>query len=211
MLLKTLAPWLLLAFVGLQVSLSSGARKKNREAGKSSIPAAELRYSRGKFAGGGKMLCTRSAVNDRDRVRVTVKCEDPEARVKGGVTELRCNYYAKPHGCPGYLSNNKNFWKQVGRAFKKLKGKVCKDERSGVGASMCKRAPLDVHFELDKSSAVSLAQSGGDETLPLPRATAAAGKNCTERADHRKTAEENCGSWFSVCNFFMSMLQSDNC
>lgn len=217
-LLKTLSPWLLLVFLGLQVSLSSGARTKTNR------PAVN---GTGKFSNKDGMKCTWGARYVSDTVRLSVKCEDPEARVTGGVTDLQCEYNAKPLSCPGYLSNNKGFWKQVARGIKKLQGNLCRNDRTLLRISMCKRAPRDTHFKLDTNSSVEFAQSGVLETTqqqtspppPPPRSSASTDKAptgtptaCTKRANHRKTAEENCsGSWASLCNFFLSMLQSDNC
>ncbi|XP_070777906.1 fibroblast growth factor-binding protein 1-like [Enoplosus armatus] len=225
LLLRTFAPWLLLAFIGQQVSLSSGARNKNRGADKTVTAAGRAQRSgnkpaargRGKLSIKDKMQCTWEARDVGDTVRLSVKCENREARIKGGVTDLECQYNAKPQSCPGYQSDPKAFWKQVARAFKKLQGKVCVDERALVRTGMCKRAPRDAHFKLDINSSVSSGQSGDPEALkPLPprsTSTAAAGPTaCTGRADHRKRAEEHCSSsWASVCAFFFSMLQSDEC
>ncbi|XP_078022309.1 fibroblast growth factor-binding protein 1-like [Epinephelus lanceolatus] len=222
LLLKTFTPLLMLAFLGQQVSLSSAARNKNRGADKTVTIAPpgsgdKLAASvRGKFPR-DKMQCTWVAKDVGDTVKLMVKCEDPVARIKGGYTDLQCEYNGKPQSCPGYHSNNKGFWKQVSRAFKKLKTKVCSDERALVKASVCKRAPRGAHFKLDIFSSVVSAQSGGDElTEPTtPRSTStstAVSPACTKRANHQKTAEETCsGSWASVCNFFMSLLQSDDC
>ncbi|XP_068583217.1 fibroblast growth factor-binding protein 1 [Cebidichthys violaceus] len=228
LLLKTFAPWLLLAFLGQQVSLSCGARNTNRGADKTGTPAPgrgqrsgnkPAASGRGKFSIKNKMQCTWRAKDVRDTVRLSVICEDREARVKGGVTDLKCEYNAKPHSCPGYQSNTKGFWKQVARTLKRQQGNVCSDDRSLVRVAMCKRAPRDSHFKLDSSSITASAQSGEpDTTKPLPprsvstAAPPAGPTACTRRANHRKTAEENCsGSWASVCNFFLSMLQSDDC
>ncbi|KAK9540579.1 hypothetical protein VZT92_003021 [Zoarces viviparus] len=227
LMLKTFAPWLLLAFLGQQVSLSCGARNKNRGAEQTGTPAPvrgqrsgnkHVARGRGKFSIKDKMQCTWRAKDVGDTVRLSVICEDREARVKGGVTDLRCEYNAKPQSCPGYQSNTKGFWKQVARAFRRLQDNVCSDDHALVRIGMCKRAPRNAHLKLDSSSVVS-AQSGEPETTkPLPPhsiATAAppAGPTaCTRRANHRETAEENCsGSWASVCNLFLSMLQSDDC
>ncbi|XP_038569010.1 fibroblast growth factor-binding protein 1-like [Micropterus salmoides] len=222
LLLRTFAPWLLLVFLGQQVSLSSGARNKNRGADKTVTPApgrAQRSGSkseasgRGKFSTKDKMQCTWGTRDFGETVRLSVKCENREGRM------MKCEYNAKPQSCPGYQSDPKGFWKQVARALKKLQGKVCKDERAMVRAGMCKRAPKDAHFKLDISASVTSSQSREPETPhPLPplstSATAApAGPTaCTKRADHRKTAEEHCSSsWASVCVFFFSMLQSDDC
>ncbi|XP_029294189.1 fibroblast growth factor-binding protein 1 [Cottoperca gobio] len=227
-LLKTFAPLLLLAFLGQQVSLSSSARNKNRGADKTvtAAPGREQRSGnksaasgRGKFSINNQMQCTWGAKDVEDTVRLSVKCEDREARIKGGVTDIRCEYNAKPQSCPGYTSNRKGFWRQVSRLLKRLQGNVCNSKHMVVKASMCKRAPRDAHFKLDIHSSQILEQSGEDNTraplLPRANSTAAAPVRttaCTVRANHRKTAEENCsGSWASVCNFFLSMLQSDDC
>eukprot|EP00064_Thunnus_orientalis_P020932 superscaffoldBa00006055_g21084 len=237
LLLRTLAPCLLMAFLAQQVSLSSGARGKGRTAeergadrtvtpapgraqrsgGKGAAPAAAA-TGRGKFSTKDKMQCTWGARDVGDTVKLSVKCENPEARVKGGVTELRCDYNAKPQSCPGYQSDPRGFWKQVARALKKLKGKLCKDDRALVRTGMCKRAPRDAHFKLDISSSVASAQSGDVEPPrpPPPRrastAAPAGSTACTRRADHRQKAEEYCNNaWASVCSFFFSMLQSDDC
>lgn len=225
LLLRTFAPWLLLAFLGQQVSLSSGARNKNRGANKAVTPAPgraqrsgnkSAATARGKFSISDKMQCTWGAKDGGDTVRLIVKCEDPEARIKGGVTDLQCEYNAKPERCPGYQSDPKGFWKQVTRAFKRLKGKVCKDDRALVKAGMCKRAPRDAHFKLDVLSSVISAQSGGDPETPqppppTPRSNSTGPTACVGRADQRKKAEEHCGGWASVCTFFFTMLQSDDC
>ncbi|TKS68408.1 Fibroblast growth factor-binding protein 1 [Collichthys lucidus] len=232
LLLRTFAPWLLLAFLGQQVSLSSGARNKNKGVEKTVTPASgraqrsgdkSAATVRGKFSTNDKMQCTWTARDVGDTVRLSVKCENPAARVKGGVTDMSCHYNGKPQRCPGYQSDTKDFWKQVSRAFKRMQGKVCKDDRALVKAGMCKRAPRDAHFKLDSSSSASSAQSGDPDTPKLPqppRSTAASTLTststsptaCTKRADHRKKAEEHCSdSWASLCTFFFSMLQSDDC
>ncbi|XP_022593803.1 fibroblast growth factor-binding protein 1 [Seriola dumerili] len=223
LLLRTFAPWLLLAFLGQQVSLSSGARNKTRGADKTVVPTTGRAQrsgnkgaatGRGKFSLKDEMQCTWGARDMGDTVRLSVKCEDPKARVKGGITDMECEYTAKPQSCRGYGSDPKGFWKQVARAIKRLQGKVCKDERALVKAGMCKRAPRDAHFKLDITSSVISAQSGDPETPPpLPtRSTSAGPTACTGRADHRKTAEEYCNSsWASVCSFFFSMLQGEDC
>ncbi|KAG8014683.1 Fibroblast growth factor-binding protein 1 [Nibea albiflora] len=198
LLLRTFAPWLLLAFIGHQVSLSSGARNKNKAVEKTVTPASgraqrsgdkSAATGRGKFSTNDKMQCTWTATN------------------VGAIMRLS--------------SDRKNFWKQVSRAFKRMQGKVCKDDRALVKAGMCKRAHRDAHFKLDLSSSVTSAQSGEPETPKLPqppRSTAASTPTstsptaCTKRADHRKKAEEHCSSsWASLCTFFFSMLQSDDC
>uniref|UniRef100_UPI0037E9442A fibroblast growth factor-binding protein 1 n=1 Tax=Semicossyphus pulcher TaxID=241346 RepID=UPI0037E9442A len=226
-LLRAFAPWLLLAFLGQQVSLSSGARNKNRGANKTVTSApgrAQKSGNKSGATGRGKfiitddnMQCTWGAKDVGDTVRLSVKCENPEARVKGGVTDLECKYNGKPQRCPGYQSDPKGFWKQVARLFKKMQGKVCKDERALVKAGMCKRAPRDAHFKLDISSPVSSGQSGGGSVDPKPLPTRSPGSApagptaCTGREQQKKKAEENCGRWASVCTFLFTMVQNEDC
>ena len=242
LLLSTLAPWMLLAFLGHQVTLCSGARDKTRGAdkpvdppagrGQRSGPDKGAATGRGKFTLKDKMQCTWGARDSGQAVRLSVKCENPEARVTGGTTTLECKYDGKPQSCPGYLSDPKGFWKQVARALKRLQGKVCVDQRALVKAGMCKRAPRDAHFKLDRSSSVVSAQGGGDPkttAAPRPRTTStttisttststststtststSTGQDCTR---HRATAEQYCSSsWASVCSFFFSMVQNEDC
>lgn len=221
LLLRTLAPWLLLAFLlGQQVCLSSGARNKTRGADKTGNKGATAATAAtGKFSlKKNQMQCTWGARDEGGAVQLSVRCENPKARVTGGVTDMKCEYYGKPQGCPGFQSDPKGFWKQVARAVKRLQDKVCTDQRAQVKAGMCKRAPRDAHFKLDITSSVMAAQSGDMDTdPPRPRpstatiATTAKPTNCT-RADHQKKAEQYCSSsWASVCSFFFSMVQGNDC
>ncbi|CAJ1052534.1 fibroblast growth factor-binding protein 1-like [Xyrichtys novacula] len=226
-LLRTFAPWLLLAFLGQQVSLSSSVRNKNRRTDRTATQApggAQRSESKSAATGRGKFLiktkkmqCTWGAEDVGDRVRLNIKCENPEARVKGGTTDLECQYNGKPERCPGYQSDPNGFWKQVARTFKRLQAKVCIDERALVRAGMCKRAPRDAHFKLDIRSSVAAGQSGGESEgyqppPPRPTSSAPAGPTaCRGREQQKKKAEENCGRWASVCTFFFSMLQSEDC
>lgn len=229
-LLKSVAPWLLLVFLGQH--LSSAARNKSRGADTSSTPApgrAQRSKSpangRGKFViNKMKMQCTWAAKDVKDTVRLSVKCENPEARVKGGVTDMQCDYNGKPDRCPSYQSDPKGFWKQLTRAFKRLQDKVCADQSALVKSGKCKRAPRDAHFKLDITTSVKSAQSGGISEDPQPtpppppppasstssnssvRPTACAGKE-----QQRRKAEEYCGGWASLCTFAFTMLQNDGC
>ncbi|KAF7666742.1 hypothetical protein LDENG_00093190 [Lucifuga dentata] len=231
-LLRTFASCLLFSIVVQQVSLTAGARKDDHRERRVSTVGGIARRSgdvsevtgRGKFTK-DKMKCTWTAREVEEKVKVSVVCEDPVARRQGGVTDLWCNYYGKPRSCPAYASNPSGFWKQVSRAFKRLQGKACSDDRALVKAGMCKRAPREAHFKLDISSSVAAAQSGGESETRPPRPrphvpttaaptgqTFAGGEGCAEGTDHRKTADEYCSSsWASVCSFFLSMLQSGDC
>ncbi|XP_037328508.1 fibroblast growth factor-binding protein 1-like [Pungitius pungitius] len=224
LLLRTVAPWMLLVFLGHQVSLCCGARHKNRGADKAATTAPDKVHvsgdkpaasGRGKFLAVDNMLCSWGTKDVGDTVRLSVKCKDRRTRVKGAAADLECQYNAKPQSCPGYRSDTRGFWKQVARALKRLQGKVCKDGRALVRAGMCKRAPRDAHFKLAVRATVAPAvlAEPEDDREPLPTRAASAGPTaCSARADHRETAEEKCGSsWASVCNFLLSMLQRDEC
>ncbi|KAM6940709.1 fibroblast growth factor-binding protein 1-like [Xenentodon cancila] len=215
---KSLASWLLLVILEQQVSLVSGARREvsgraQRSGSKGAVPG------RGKFHS-GTLQCAWNSKDVGDAVTLRVTCEDPEAAIKSGITDLGCDYIGKPESCSGYRSDSKGYWKQVGRALKKMQSKVCRDERALVKAGMCKRAPRDAHFKLDSRSLVIGAKSGGPQpepdrpttSTPPPRPTSTRPTACTKPADHRRTAEEYCNSsWASVCTFFLSMLQSEDC
>lgn len=183
--------------------------------GLSAVSCGDLGSAQGNFSHEGQMRCTWRA-RGSGRMRLSVDCENPEARVLGGVTELSCEYEATPESCPGFRSDPRGFWKQVGRAFKRLRAKVCLDKRALVKAAMCKRASRDAHFRLDLHSSVASAQSG-EPQLPPPRSTSkeplvTPTPDCRRRADHRVTAEGYCSSaWASVCAFFLSVLQRDEC
>lgn len=242
LLLSTFTPWLLLGFLAQHLCLSSGARDKGRSAAQKPpaqglAPVVErAQRSGGRSEGATRykfhikdgMQCAWTVISVGDRVKLSVKCENPRARVEGGETDLSCDYYAKPQTCPGFQTDPKGFWKQVARALKRLQRKVCRDERALVKAGMCKRAPGDAHFKLDVFSSVASAQSGVDITVPTrprtstspptastattttqaPRGTT----SCKGRADHQKTAEEYCSSsWASLCSFLLSMVQNEDC
>lgn len=206
LLLRTFAPCLLLAVLGQQVSLSSAAAdqlpgRAQRSGGKSAAAG------QGKFSTKDRTQCTWSAKDVGDDVRLLVKCENPEERTAGG----SCEYTGKPQRCPGYRSDPRGFWKQVGRALKRLQGRACRDRSALVRTGMCKRAPRDAHFKLDPSTSRTSSQAE-DVRAPQPTQPPRGPTACTGRAHHRKTAAEHCGSsWASVCTFFLSMLQSEDC
>ncbi|KAM7394452.1 hypothetical protein PAMP_021256 [Pampus punctatissimus] len=203
-LMRTFATCLLMAFLAQQVSLSSGQgsgskfRKQRPAPGRAQKSGGSAALHSGKFSTKYNMQCAWEARDvGEDTVKLSVKCENPEARVKGGVTAISCDYNAKPQKCKKYASSSKNFWKQVSRALNKLQEKVCKDERALVKTSVCKRAHTDSHFRLDISSSVSSTQSGDLHTPPPPpppqptSASTSASTACTKRADHSQKAEDS--------------------
>ncbi|XP_061882174.1 fibroblast growth factor-binding protein 1-like [Entelurus aequoreus] len=182
------------------LALASGVKRRGPG-------ASPLVAGRGRFHLHGTMNCTWVArESSPDSVRVSVKCEDPVARVQGGETDMECAYDGKPQICPAYRSKRKGFWRQMGRSFKKLGADMCKDENAVVSASMCKRAPRDAHFKLDIGSSVIGAQSGG---MDLPPPAPFLPTPCPET---RRRAEEYCSSSLAnVCAFFLMMMQNDDC
>lgn len=209
--LRMFAPLFLLILAG-QVAPYLGRGRKG-----SAVP-----HGRGKFNFTDewnedvRMQCTWAARDVAETVRVSVKCEDPVARIRGGVTDIECEYGGTPSVCPGYLANGKAFWRQVARAFKKLQGKVCKDQRALVRTSVCKSARREAHFKLDIDTSVASAQSGIRTTPPPPLQTYVTVNhtvttNCTGSENARRRAEQQCSSaWASICAFIFQIL-SDDC
>ncbi|XP_062333364.1 fibroblast growth factor-binding protein 1-like [Osmerus eperlanus] len=234
--LRTLALWLFVACLAQQVLVSigkgdgkgrkgKGGSEKSEQSPNAAPSRTERAATKGKFSTKDKLQCT-WAVRGKETVTLAVTCKNPEAQVTGGLTELRCDYNAKPTTCPGFGTNPAGYWKQVARALKKLQRKLCQDERALVKAGMCKRATPDAHFKLDIGSIHSAARQPSDTVSPqkIPRTNAMAtttttppvrhskGSSCTERVDQQKLAEEYCSnSWASLCTFFFSMLQSGDC
>ncbi|KAM9770789.1 fibroblast growth factor-binding protein 1-like [Menidia menidia] len=207
-LLRTLALWLLLA-----LSLSSGQRAPGRPGGRAQRSGGKgALTSRGKFSTGDHMQCAWNAREVRDAVKMRVTCENPKAKAKGELVSLTCEYNAKTQSCQ--RADPKGFWKQVSRALRRLQGKLCRDELALVKTGTCKRAPQDAHFKLDaRSVSVSHHSQGPVSPSPPPggRSTPAGPTRCS-KSDHRHTAQEYCSSsWASVCSFFLSMLQSEDC
>ncbi|XP_014824160.1 PREDICTED: fibroblast growth factor-binding protein 1-like [Poecilia mexicana] len=182
--------WLFLVLLKLRLLRASGAKQ----------PGVAQQIGGGTFVTSDGTRCAWSAGEAGEAVKVWVNCER-----QGGVNKTGCEYRGRPRSCPGYNSDPKAFWKQVARAFKKMRDKVCVDFRALVKARMCKQAPRDANLRLDRNS---VKRSTAAPTTPPVQPTSAA---CVKRADQRRTADEFCSSWASVCAFFMSMLQSEDC
>ncbi|KAM9793117.1 fibroblast growth factor-binding protein 1 [Neosynchiropus ocellatus] len=188
---------LLLTLHLLLSSAGPGRAARGRDSGASA--------GRGKFTNKDKMQCTWRSTESEEKAKLSVTCENPEARISGGVTDIQCDYDGRPALCPGFRSDPRAYWKQVARALKRLQGRLCNDPRALVKAGMCKQAPRDSHFKLDITTSVASAQSGGIDVPEPPASTA-----CS--ATHRQTAEEYCSqTWASLCTFFLEMLQKENC
>ncbi|XP_038867860.1 fibroblast growth factor-binding protein 1-like [Salvelinus namaycush] len=157
---------------------------------------------KGKFSAKDKMQCTWVATGDNAFV-LSVNC-------KKGQTSFDCEYVAKPATCPGYESNTKAYWKQIARALKKNKN-LCFDSTALIKAGMCRKAPKDAHFKLNHTprDIVTLPR-----TTIQPRSSLSASsfgaKSCA--VNQKRLAEEYCAaSWSSLCTFFFSMVQNDDC
>ncbi|KAJ0050886.1 hypothetical protein NL108_009340 [Boleophthalmus pectinirostris] len=230
LILRAAFSWTLLSILAL-LTASSGAHDSPRSEGVSRAQRSGNGPIRGRFTLKNGMQCIWATKDTRNGVKMLVKCENSEARISGGVTDVQCEYNAKPQSCPAYQSNPKAYYKQVFRALKKLQGALCKEERVLIKAGMCKRASRDAHFKLDMNSAVTSAQSGIDPTphpkssstttsttttttttTPTAHVPSGTPTDCKRRADHREVAKEYCNSsWASVCAFFFSMLQTEEC
>lgn len=185
--------WLVLVLLNHRILRASAAKRPE--------------ISGGEFSTSDRTQCTWSAGEAGDAVKVRLSCVSPGAQRPGRITATSCEYLGRPRSCPGYNQNPRTFWKQVARAFKKLQNKVCVDGRALVKAGLCRRAPREVHLRLDPRS---VRRGPVDPTtLPPLRPTSPA---CATRAERRRAAEDVCSSaWASVCAFFMSMLQSEDC
>uniref|UniRef100_A0A8C8A5H0 Fibroblast growth factor-binding protein 1 n=1 Tax=Oryzias sinensis TaxID=183150 RepID=A0A8C8A5H0_9TELE len=186
---------------------SGGKNKQKRRAQRDGAAIA----GSGKFSTADKMQCKWNTRNAGPEVILRVTCEPAGTKIPS----RSCEYTAKPQSCLGYQSDPKGFWKQVGRALKRLKGKLCEDERALVKAGMCKSEPRDAHFKLDTRGSPTAAQPREADNFTAPpglRITSVGPTACAKRADHSKTAEEYCGSsWGSFCAFLFSILLSEDC
>ncbi|KAJ8281474.1 hypothetical protein GJAV_G00068100 [Gymnothorax javanicus] len=212
--LKHTAVVLILACIVQQVLVAEGGRgegRKGRRDGKAeesggeegppqSQPAAvkdssvnEKTSLKGKFTTKDKTKCTWLA-DEGDTVTLAVVCE------KGGVG-FNCEYTARPAACAPYALNPKAYWKQIARSLKKQRN-ICEDATALVRAGMCKKAPKVAHFKLLIST-----------PAPPPPETPGGSSSENESCSHQnKLAEEYCsGSWVNLCNFFFTMVQTDDC
>lgn len=136
------------------------------------------------------------AATGQEVVVLAVSCK------KGGGS-FSCEYEARPSACPQFASDVRLYWKQVARALKKQES-LCRDRRAIIKAGMCRRAARDAHFTLRKTAAAVTTPS----TTPQP--DPAAVTSCP--SGNKKRAEEFCNeSWSSICIFFFTMVQSDDC
>ncbi|XP_041952592.1 fibroblast growth factor-binding protein 1 [Alosa alosa] len=216
----------LLACIAQHVS-EAGSDKGREKKGKtdgvdsssgSRTPRGNDNVPKGKFTTKDKAQCTWKA-EGTDTYIMTITC-------KKGKKSSECTYTARPDTCPGYSGNTKGYWKQIARDLKKQK-KLCQDPGALIKAGMCKRAPQDAHFKLeDATPNVDLTKvveqrkpvdgkeqvsTSTKRTTTVSAPVGAKDTSCTERVDHKKLAEEKCGSWASLCNFLFTIVQSGDC
>ncbi|KAM3866836.1 fibroblast growth factor-binding protein 1 [Diretmus argenteus] len=208
-LLTNLTILLVLASISHQLmasSLQQGPGRKGRAVGRGrdrgSRGLKEGRQSKsaapmpikGKLTTKDKSQCTWVAVGE-DLVTLGVTCK------KGG-RSFSCEYVAKPSVCPQFVSNAQLYWKQIARALKKQKT-LCQDKTALLKVGMCRKAPRDAHFRLNGAQMIA-------PPAPPPSHRPAGVKSC--KADSKNIAEEYCSdTWSSLCMFFFTMVQTDDC
>ncbi|XP_036424689.1 fibroblast growth factor-binding protein 1 [Colossoma macropomum] len=146
--------------------------------------------SKGRFSTKDKMQCGWEATGD-DALVLSISCTK-------GNESFRCEYTANPRLCPQYESSSTKFWKQIGRSLKKQK-KLCRDPKALVKAAVCKNASREAHFSLRTPAKAQ-------------HPTQPSNKDCNGLSDSSKLAKEYCSSsWSSVCTFFFTMVQNEDC
>lgn len=149
---------------------------------------------KGKMVTKDKSACTWEATGDDFYIlKVTCKKRD---------RSFSCEYIARPSVCPQYTSNVRLYWKQVARALQKQRN-LCQDRSGLVKAGMCRKASKDAHFSLRREQ-----WEIAPPSTPQPASKTV--NSC--QPNNRKLAEEYCDdSWLSVCTFFFTMVQDDDC
>ncbi|XP_066575915.1 fibroblast growth factor-binding protein 1 [Amia ocellicauda] len=226
--LQKLTVALVLVCVAQMVLVANGEKdkegKKKKKEGDKTLPDTKQRHHKsqadkslkGKFASKDKKTQCSWAASAGDTTSLRVSCQKEEAT-------LSCEYTAKPAACPESVANPKAFWKQIAKALRKEK-QLCKDGTGLIKAGMCKKAPKEAHFRLSAPAAAAAAAAAAaqhpaqkspgpgraDSATPQPAITAR--KDCLENIEKKKAAEEYCsGSWSSLCSFFISMVDNEDC
>ncbi|XP_030047071.1 fibroblast growth factor-binding protein 1-like [Microcaecilia unicolor] len=171
----------------------------------------------GKFSTKDKTECT-WAVTGEDTVNLRVECIKSD-------TSFWCVFSGTPSSCPHFKADQKNYWKQIGRALKKQKN-LCESPKSVLKSKVCKKGPQEAHLSLTSSSLVQRGNMGKDEvavqeeakthtTEHVDKDLAKDGVECSEdgdTVDQGKLGEEYCGkTWSAFCTFFFSMVQDKKC
>ncbi|XP_029964171.1 fibroblast growth factor-binding protein 1 [Salarias fasciatus] len=144
---------------------------------------------RGKLVTKAKEECTWAAAGE-DVLVLGLTC-------RKGDSSFSCEYVGRPDVCPQYSSNTKLYWKQIARSLKKQR-RLCRDGDALVRTGLCRRAARDAHFRL---------RTARPPAAPLqPTARTAC------RGENKQLAEEYCsGAWSSFCNFFITMVNDNDC
>ncbi|XP_047196592.1 fibroblast growth factor-binding protein 1 [Hippoglossus stenolepis] len=151
---------------------------------------------KGKLVTKDKSECTWAATGE-DVFVLGVTC-------RKGDRSFSCEYVSQPSLCQRYTSNPKLYWKQIARALKKQRN-LCQDSSVPVRAGMCRQAARDAHFRLRDVQRETVLPPP-----PPPPPAARAVKSC--QPGNKRLAEEHCNdSWSSLCTFFFTMVQDDDC
>ncbi|XP_053314282.1 fibroblast growth factor-binding protein 1 [Spea bombifrons] len=191
-----------------------GAAKEGKQArtspdNKDSKSKGQKGSLQGKFVSKEKADCIWS-VTGTETVHLNVQCTK-------GESTFSCTFAGNPSSCPKYAENQKSYWKQIARALRKQKN-ICQDPKAVLKSKDCKKGPQEAHMRYIISSMIVPEDKGNsqrDVNPPKPGTVTEAKKECLEdedTAEKKRIAEEYCGSsWSSLCNFFLSMVQSKSC
>ncbi|KAM8939817.1 fibroblast growth factor-binding protein 1 [Pelodytes ibericus] len=162
----------------------------------------------GKFVSKEKADCVWS-VTGTESVVLNVQCSKEETR-------FSCSFGGNPSSCPKFAENQKSYWKQITRALRKQKN-ICQDPKAVLKSKECKKGPQEAHLSYIISTLIIVEEKGDrhiDSKPTIQISVVEPNEDCaddTDVAGKQAMAEEYCGSWGSMCNFFLSMLQSRSC
>ncbi|KAF5902269.1 fibroblast growth factor-binding protein 1-like [Clarias magur] len=162
---------------------------------------------RGNFSAQAGERCTWTVTKEKTQYTLNVTClAMRKGKPRSG---YGCEYTGEPALCPAFRSKPGAFWRQISRALKQSKRRLCADPHATLRARACKRATADAHFRFLKPyKEITLTTPALRAEPPEDTPTTA----CTRRADHRELAQEKCGiAWGTVCNFLFSMVQNGDC
>ncbi|XP_066505997.1 fibroblast growth factor-binding protein 1 [Hoplias malabaricus] len=146
--------------------------------------------SKGRFTNEEKMQCSWEAIGDQTLI-LSIRCSKENQ-------SIHCEYTANPGLCPQFQSSAAKFWKQISRSLKKQK-KLCQDPKALIKASVCKNTGKESHFSLKTSANTQRPQQPSE-------------KDCRGLSNGQKLAKEYCSSsWSSVCAFFFTMVENEDC
>ncbi|XP_077157693.1 fibroblast growth factor-binding protein 1-like [Paroedura picta] len=187
--------------------------KNNPQNGKGQRGRGQKGAQTGKFISKEKSPCTWT-LTESETATLKIDCKKKDR-------DVSCVFSGNPSTCPQYSENKKVFWKQITRSLKKKKN-ICEDPKEILKSPVCKKAPASAHLTLDpspkqedpvlqgKEDSVTVAAPHAPEALPEHGSN-----DCVEDVDYvdqKKVAEEYCSElWFSLCEFFIVMVQDKKC